>query len=131
IGSSTCQDWYKAGNGYKASLIHKHLQKPAIFISRIENDECFIDIYHDCKLYKTFREATPDRVWKMSKLIQKFSGKQYLKQKNNHIIEIYSELELLYSPKYEFSERKLGAWQSMLCVSGCANITPWPKNESK
>ncbi|CAG8531221.1 4649_t:CDS:2 [Dentiscutata heterogama] len=97
IGFSMHQDWYKAGNGYKASLIHKYLQKPAIFVSRIENDEYFIDIYYDCKLYKTFREATPDRVWKVSKLIQKFSGKQLFGLEDPLICKLLHEY---WIPKY-------------------------------
>ena len=48
-----------------------------------------------------------------------------------NIIEFYSSLEDIYPPNYQFSNRKIGAWHAMLCVSGCYDITPWTSKESK
>jgi len=44
---------------------------------------------------------------------------------NNLIIELESTLKILYSAKYQFNDRELGAWRSMLCAAGCTNVTPW------
>ncbi|GET02234.1 hypothetical protein GLOIN_2v1785706 [Rhizophagus clarus] len=33
--------------------------------------------------------------------------------------------------RYEFSERELSAWQTMLKVVGATNITPWTHEESQ
>ena len=52
-------------------------------------------------------------------------------QNENNIIELNSELKLLYPPDYKFSNREIGAWFSMLRATGCSNITPWSQNESE
>ena len=76
LGSSTRSDWNKAGNGYKSSIIYSYKKRSAIFVSEIKDDKCYIYIYQDFNLQKTFVGATPDDVWKDSGYIQKFSGKQ-------------------------------------------------------
>jgi hypothetical protein len=37
----------------------------------------------------------------------------------------------VYPKGYEFSERELGAWQTMLKAAGATNITPWSSEESQ
>lgn len=185
LGLSTRSDWNKAGNGYKSSLIYPYKKRPAIFVSKIEDNKCHICIYQDFKLQKTFVEATPNDVWKNSGFIQKFSGMKlfgledevtlqklnkihvpqcashkwdnfnlmkklyeyhlrrrtsniewynlFVKWNQNecNIIELTSELKLLYPQEHQFSDRELGAWLSMLRAAGCSNITPWSHNESE
>jgi hypothetical protein len=48
-----------------------------------------------------------------------------------NIIELSSELKKLYPLEYQFSDREMGAWLSMLRAAGCSNITPWPHGESE
>ena len=57
------------GNSYKSSIIHLYKKRQAIFVSEIENNRCYIHIYQDFKLQKTFVEATPNDVWKNSDYI--------------------------------------------------------------
>ncbi|RHZ88864.1 hypothetical protein Glove_21g402 [Diversispora epigaea] len=76
LGSSAHLDWNKAGNGYKSFLIHIYMKCQAIFISEIEDDKCFVHIYQDFKLQKTFLENTLNDVWKNSNFIQKYLEKQ-------------------------------------------------------
>lgn len=52
-------------------------------------------------------------------------------EKESTIIEIFSQLEMIYPKHYEIKKRELGAWQTMLRASGCHNITPWTQYESK
>jgi hypothetical protein len=52
-------------------------------------------------------------------------------ESENPIIEFGSTLRTIYPPKYEFSERELGAWQTMLHAAGATNITPWSYKESQ
>jgi len=47
----------------------------------------------------------------------------------NMIIELESALYVTYLKGYEFSERKLGAWQTILKAAGATNITPWSYEE--
>ncbi|CAB4492779.1 unnamed protein product [Rhizophagus irregularis] len=185
LGSSTRSDWNQAGNGYKSSIIHTYKKRAAIFVSEIKDDKCYIYIYQDFKIQKTFVGTTPDDVWKNSGYIQKFSGKelfgledQITLQKLNklripqcaphewnnfklmkklyeyhlqrqtfakiewyklfvrwdqnecNVIELNSELKLLYPPEHQFSDRELGAWLSMLRAAGCSDITPWSHDKS-
>uniref|UniRef100_U9UH23 Uncharacterized protein n=1 Tax=Rhizophagus irregularis (strain DAOM 181602 / DAOM 197198 / MUCL 43194) TaxID=747089 RepID=U9UH23_RHIID len=186
LGSSTRSDWNQAGNGYKSSIIHTYKKRAAIFVSEIKDDKCYIYIYQDFKIQKTFVGTTPDDVWKNSGYIQKFSGKelfgledQITLQKLNklripqcaphewnnfklmkklyeyhlqrqtfakiewyklfvrwdqnecNVIELNSELKLLYPPEHQFSDRELGAWLSMLRAAGCSDITPWSHGKSE
>jgi hypothetical protein len=186
LGSSTRSDWNKVGNGYKSSIIHIYKKCPAIFVSEIKDNKCYIHIYQDFKLQKTFVGTTPNDVWKNSGYIQKFLGKQLFgledqitqqklyniripqcashewknfklmkklyeyhlwrqtsiniewynlfvkwNQNDYNIIELNSELQLLYPPEHQFSDRELGAWLSMLRAAGCSNITPWLRNVSQ
>jgi hypothetical protein len=186
LGSSMRLDWNKAGNGYKSSITYSYKRRSAVFVSEIENNKCYIHIYQDFNLQKSFVGTTPDEVWKSSGFIQKFSGKQlfgledeitlqklqkirvpqcashewsnfklmkkifeyhlqrrisaniewyklFIEWNKNecNIIELNSELKLLYPFEYQFSERELSAWSSMLRAVGCFNITPWSCNESE
>ncbi|EXX52655.1 uncharacterized protein OCT59_014769 [Rhizophagus irregularis] len=49
----------------------------------------------------------------------------------NPIIELEPTLHAIYPKGYEFSERELSAWQTMLKAVGAINITPWLSEESK
>ncbi|UZO02227.1 uncharacterized protein OCT59_020717 [Rhizophagus irregularis] len=49
----------------------------------------------------------------------------------NPIIELEPALHAIYPKGYEFSERELSAWQTMLKAVGATNITPWLSEESK
>ncbi|CAB4436885.1 unnamed protein product [Rhizophagus irregularis] len=49
----------------------------------------------------------------------------------NPIIELEPALHAIYPKGYEFSERELSAWQTMLKAAGATNITPWLSEESK
>ena len=51
-------------------------------------------------------------------------------QNEYNIIELNSELKLLYPPDHQFSDHELGAWLSILCAAGCSNITPWSHDDS-
>jgi hypothetical protein len=52
-------------------------------------------------------------------------------ESKNQIIELESALYAIYPKGYEFSERELDAWQTMLKAVGAMNITPWSYEESQ
>ena len=56
---------------------------------------------------------------------------EFWAKSKNLIIEFKSSLEGLYLTRYEFSERELKAWKTILCAAGCHDITPWSSNESE
>jgi len=76
IGASTNSLILNAGNGYKSSLINIFERKQAIFVSKIENKTCKIEIYQDSKLSKIFVGTTPEEVWKKSEFLQKYHGNE-------------------------------------------------------
>ena len=45
IGFSSYEDWNNSESGYKALINYKYLDKPAIFVSTIENENCIFKIY--------------------------------------------------------------------------------------
>lgn len=47
------------------------------------------------------------------------------------IIELYTYLKSIYPIRHKFGDREIGAWQCMLKSSGCYNVTPFSKQESK
>ncbi|PKK66291.1 hypothetical protein RhiirC2_784978 [Rhizophagus irregularis] len=52
-------------------------------------------------------------------------------ESENPIIDFELFLHAIYPKGYEFSERELGAWQTMLKAAGATNITPWSYEESQ
>jgi len=94
LGSSTRSDWNKAGNGYKSSIIHTYKKRAAIFVSEIEDDKCYIYIYQDFKIQKTFEGTTPDDVWKKTSYFQKFSGKELFGLEDQVTLQKLSKLRV-------------------------------------
>ncbi|RHZ68621.1 hypothetical protein Glove_294g79 [Diversispora epigaea] len=76
VGSSDYTPWQNAGDGYKSSLIHSFGKKVAVFVSKIEKQQCILQIYQELHICKTYIGTTPDDVWKNSGLIQKYKGQQ-------------------------------------------------------
>jgi hypothetical protein len=56
---------------------------------------------------------------------------QKWKENDCQIIELHSQLVLLYPSGHIFSERETRAWRATLRAAGCVNITPFDKEESE
>ena len=76
IGCSSNESWKYAGSGFQASIIHTFERKQGIFVSRIENEHCIVEIYQDFQLKKRFIGVSPDDVWQKTGQIQKYNGTQ-------------------------------------------------------
>ena len=48
------------------------MKQQVIFVFEIEDNKCYIHIYQNFELQKTFVVVTPNNVWKKSEFIQKF-----------------------------------------------------------
>ncbi|CAB4470170.1 unnamed protein product [Rhizophagus irregularis] len=156
IGTSSREKWRYAGSGFQSSLLHMYERKQSIFVSWIEKKKCIVEIYRESALIKQFKGATPDEVWEKTGQLKKFTGTQlyerlfdyHVKRRTlananwkyfftswvkteNPIIELEPALHAIYPKGYEFSERELSAWQTMLKAVGATNITPWLSEESK
>ena len=86
-GYSSHTDWFHAGPGYKSSLLYKfNGNKQALFVSKIEDSSCILEIYQDQILKSEIKGKNPIDVWKTSGLIKKFNGNQ-LFGIDNHVIQ--------------------------------------------
>ncbi|CAG8666372.1 16494_t:CDS:2, partial [Dentiscutata heterogama] len=185
IGSSSNSEWNYAGPGYKSSLLRTTNGKHVLYVSKIEDNFCALEIYKDFNIKDRIEGSSPNEVWQRLN-IQKYTGIQlfglenpevqsfirqyhvlsclpnnwpdyalmkfffdyHLKRRTladinwhtlflnwhkdqNNIIELYSSLESLYPPDYQFSDREIGAWHAMLRACGCHNVTPWTPEESQ
>ncbi|PKY61695.1 hypothetical protein RhiirA4_523270 [Rhizophagus irregularis] len=151
MGSSSHKKWCYAGSGFQSSLLYRYEKKQSIFVSRIEEKRCIVEIYRDSTLIKQFIGKTPDEAWGKSGQLEKFTENlfdYYVKRRTlananwkyfftnwaeseNPIIDFEPSLRAIYPKGYEFSERELGAWQTMLKAAGATNITPWSYEESQ
>ena len=76
VGYSMHVDWYYAGPGFKSSLLYKFGDKQALFVSKIEETSCIIEVYQDQKLKTTITSQNPVDVWKNLESMKKFNGNQ-------------------------------------------------------
>ncbi|CAB4431863.1 unnamed protein product [Rhizophagus irregularis] len=77
VGYSTNIEWDYTGPGYKSSLIYKFDgNKHALFVSKIEETLCTVEIYQDQKLQVEFASKNPVDVWKNIESTKKFNGNQ-------------------------------------------------------
>lgn len=76
IGISLHEKWCYAGPGFQALLIHRYEKKLSVFVSRIDDKKCIVEIYQESTLKKQFIGNTPDEVWQKTNQLQKFTGVQ-------------------------------------------------------
>jgi hypothetical protein len=85
------------------------------------NDEYILEQLFD---YYVKRRTLPNANWK-------YFFTSWAESKNS-IIEFEPALRAIYPKGYKlFSERELGAWQTILKAAGATNITPWTYEESQ
>lgn len=53
------------------------------------------------------------------------------KEQKATIIELISHLKKIYPSEHVFTDRELNAWRRMMKKTGCVEITPYKRNESK
>ena len=83
IGVSSYNEWNNAGSGYKASLNYKYCDKPALFVSTIEGDQCILEIHQNSQIQQRFVGNSPNDVWKTSGFLKKFEGIQLFGLENS------------------------------------------------
>ncbi len=83
---SSRTDWFHAGPGYKSSLLYKYNgNTQALFVSKIEDTSCILEIYQDQICKSVIKGKNPIDVWKSSGLIKKFNGNQLFDIENDVI----------------------------------------------
>ncbi|CAB4381801.1 unnamed protein product [Rhizophagus irregularis] len=74
LGVSTKEGYLGAGPGYISSFIHKYSQKRCIFIQKIREDDCTIQIWHENVQLFEHVGNTPVEAWNKTKTLGKFCG---------------------------------------------------------
>jgi hypothetical protein len=69
-----CKKWCYVGSGFQSSLLHTYERKQSIYVSRIEEKKCIVEIYQESTLIKQFIGTTPDEVWRKTGQLKKFTG---------------------------------------------------------
>ena len=103
IGYSLNKGWMYAGSGYEASIIHVFDKKQGILVSKIENEDCIVEIYQDSQLKKRVIGTSPDDVWRKTGLIQNYNGTQLFGLDNSIIQQLIK--------KHRVPTCKLQDWQ--------------------
>ncbi|CAB4386289.1 unnamed protein product [Rhizophagus irregularis] len=59
LGVSSHPEWHNADSGYSSSLLHFYNKKQALFVSRIVDNKCIIEIYQQAQKIKIICGSTP------------------------------------------------------------------------
>ena len=59
---------------YMSSFIHVYNKNQALFVSKIKDNQCMIEIYQEYQRVKIFEGRSANEVWKTSGILQKFDG---------------------------------------------------------
>ncbi|PKY59568.1 hypothetical protein RhiirA4_482409 [Rhizophagus irregularis] len=68
--------WHNAGSGYSSSLLHFYNKKQVLFVSRIVDNKCIIEIYQQAQKIKIIHGSTPSEVWRKSWFMEKYDGSE-------------------------------------------------------
>lgn len=71
LGVSSKPEFHNAGPGYMSSFIHVYKKNRALFVSKIEDKKCIIEVYQDYQCVKKFEGYSPNEVWNASGVLQK------------------------------------------------------------
>jgi hypothetical protein len=74
FGYSSKDGYYGAGEGFTSSFITRYRDAQHLFLLKLEDDQCIIEIYRNADRIEQFTGSTPDDVWKKVGIHKKFSG---------------------------------------------------------
>src|SRR5436190_3014901 len=74
LGYSSEDGYYGAEAGFASSFITRYQGAQHLFLLKLEDDQCILEIYFNADKIKQFTGLTPDDVWKKVSIYKKFSG---------------------------------------------------------
>lgn len=74
LGTSSQTASHNAGPDYMSSFTYTYKKHQALFVSKIKDNKCTIEIYQGYQCVKIFEGRSLDEVWKISGILQKFDG---------------------------------------------------------
>ncbi|RHZ71753.1 hypothetical protein Glove_253g31 [Diversispora epigaea] len=142
LGVSKKKGWMGSGEGYMASFIHvfrkeQKYRGTQLFGFEHTYTQSVLQQSHipKCQPSQWNNEELMNRLYEYhlkKRTIVEINWLQLFKQWkfSGYIIEINTTLSNLYSKKYQFNDREMQAWSSMLKATGCTNVTPFNSNIS-
>ena len=76
IGSTSQQLLKNGGPGFQSSFYYKYKNKSSLFVSKIEENICIVEIYQNFELVNCFEGKSPIEVWEKAGVLQKYDGYQ-------------------------------------------------------
>ncbi|CAG8771392.1 1490_t:CDS:1, partial [Funneliformis caledonium] len=74
LGSSSHEEFMGAGPGYVSSLSYKYNKKQSIYVQKITNASCIIEVWCNNKQVNRYEGATPLEVWKKTNILKSMNG---------------------------------------------------------
>ncbi len=71
VGTSSKSEFHNAGSGYMSSFIYTYKKNRVLFVSKIKENKCIVEIYQDYQCIETFEGHSPNEVWKALGILQK------------------------------------------------------------
>ncbi|GES80414.1 hypothetical protein GLOIN_2v1834394 [Rhizophagus clarus] len=119
LGSSICLDWNKASNGIQLFGL-----EDKVILQKLCKIHVLQYASHEWDNFNLMKKLYEYHLRCQTSSIEWYNLFIKWNQNECNIIELTSELKLLYLQGHQFSDRKLGAWLSILRATGCSNITP-------
>ncbi|PKY41998.1 hypothetical protein RhiirA4_455721 [Rhizophagus irregularis] len=109
LGASKKESWLGAGEEYMASFIHIFRKERCIFVQKFIKNKSIVEVWNNNSTKISHYEGSLPVEW----------------ESGGNIIEINTILTNLYPKNYQFSNREMQAWSSMLKAASCTDITPF------
>ncbi|CAG8608858.1 19864_t:CDS:2, partial [Racocetra persica] len=118
IGDLNENKFYGVSTGFVSSFTTHYCGAQYLFVLKIEEEQCNLEIYLESEHTHQFIKQTPDNIW----------NKWH--QQTSTVIQFLLILQKIYLPEYTFQEKELRTWQSIFVACGYTNVTSVPKKES-
>ncbi|GBC14886.2 hypothetical protein GLOIN_2v1846419 [Rhizophagus irregularis DAOM 181602=DAOM 197198] len=73
LGYSSKDGYYGAGEDFTSSFITRYQNSQHLFLLKLEDNQCILEIYHNANKIEQFTESMPNDVWKKVGIHKKFS----------------------------------------------------------
>ena len=85
---------HNAGSGYSSSFLHVYNKKQSLFVLKIVDNGCILEIYQQAQKVKIIHGSTPSEVWRKSGLIGKYDGCELYGLKDHKTQNLLREIHI-------------------------------------
>ncbi|POG62539.1 hypothetical protein GLOIN_2v1846419 [Rhizophagus irregularis DAOM 181602=DAOM 197198] len=127
LGYSSKDGYYGAGEDFTSSFITRYQNSQHLFLLKLEDNQCILEIYHNANKIEQFTESMPNDVWKKVGIHKKFSESYLFRithETTQNLLQFEVAISKIYPEDYKLQDKKLRAWRAMFKAYRCSNITP-------